>query len=402
MENTAPRGPLTGIRVIEAGSLIAGPFSGQLLGDLGAEVIKVEAPVTGDAFRAWGRHTDEGAGVWWATQSRNKQSVTINLRTEEGQSVFRDLLAEADVLIENFRPGTLAKWGLGEEALSEQFPRLVVSHVSGFGQTGPYAGRAGYASIGEAMGGLRYITGYEDRPPTRIGISLGDSLAAVFSTIGVLAALNERHRSGQGQHIDTSIYESVLALTESMVADAHVFGIDRERTGTTLKGIAPSNAYPTGDGKSIIIAANQDTVFKRLCAAMDMPELVTDPRFVTHQARGDNMDEIDAIIAEWSQKHAADDLLNLLEDAGVPAGNINRASDILSDPHIEERGSITWADAPGIGRLPMPNVTPRLSRTPGGIQTTGPRLGEHTITVLRDLLHYDESRVQELSHNGHI
>lgn len=402
MENSETAGPLAGIRVIEAGSLIAGPYSGQLLGDLGAEVIKVEPPVTGDPFRTWGRHTEEGAGVWWASQSRNKQSVTINLRTAEGQAVFQDLLGEADVLIENFRPGTLARWGLGPDRLSELFPQLIVSHVSGFGQTGPYATRAGYASIGEAMAGLRYITGYPDRAPTRVGISLGDSLAGVFSTIGILAALHERSASGQGQHIDTSIYESVLALTESMLADAHVFSVDRERTGPTLNGIAPSNVYPTRNGRSVIIAANQDTVFGRLCEAMAQPWLAADPRFLTHQARGEHMDEIDAIIADWSQKHAAEELLEMLETAGVPAGTINRASDILADPHVVQRGSIAWAETPGIGSLPMPNVTPRLSRTPGSIRTTGPQLGEHTDDVLQTLLHYDELCVRKLVEKGHV
>jgi crotonobetainyl-CoA:carnitine CoA-transferase CaiB-like acyl-CoA transferase len=252
------------------------------------------------------------------------------------------------------------------------------------------------------MGGLRHITGFPDRAPTRVGISLGDSLAGVFSTIGVLATLNERHSSGQGQHIDTSIFESVLALTESMVADAHLFGVDRERTGPTLKGIAPSNAYPTRDGHTVIIAANQDTVFRRLCQAMGKPELADDPRFSTHGPRGDHMEEIDAIVSEWSQTQESGVLLDMLEQAGVPAGNINKASDILKDPHVAERGSIAWAEAPGIGTVPMPNVTPRLSRTPGSIRTTGPKLGEHTESVLRDLLGYDPEHVHKLNQHGHI
>lgn len=395
-------GPLSGVRVVEAGSLIAGPYCGQLLGDLGAEVIKVEPPGDGDAFRTWGKHTEAGTAVWWAVLSRNKKSITLNLRSPEGQEVFRDLVATADVLIENFRPGTLARWGLAPADLLKAHPRLVVAQVSGFGQTGPYAQRAGYASIGEAMAGLRNITGYPDRPPTRIGLSLGDSLAGVYSCVGVLAALHERESSGKGQLIDTSIYESVLSITESLLPDYHVFGHERERSGPVLPGIAPSNVYPTKDASSIILAANQDSVFGRLCIAMGEPALAEDPRYATHTARGENMEELDRHIASWSSTFDSEALLALLHEAGVPAGKINRASDILQDPQVQARDSVAWVDDPSIGRIPMPNVMPHLSRTPGKIRSTGPSLGAHTHEVLTEILKYDDETLERLRLAGDV
>lgn len=394
-------GPLSGLKVIEAGSLIAGPYCGQLLGDLGAEVIKLEPPITGDAFRTWGKHAATGEGVWWATLARNKKSVTCNLRTPEGQSIFRDLIQKADVLIENFRLGILARWGLGPDALIDLIPRLIVAQVSGFGQTGPYAQRAGYASIEEAMAGLRYITGYPDLPPVRVGLSLGDSMAGIFSCIGVLVALNERSRSGRGQTIDTSIYESVLALTVSLLPDHHVFGFDRERSGPVLEGIAPSNIYPTQDGQSVVIAANQDTVYRQLCGAMGRIGLAGTQRFLTQAARGHNMEELDLIISRGSRGFSTDELLNVLNAAGVPAGKINRPADI-ADPHVQDRGSIAWIDDPSIGSIPMPNVMPRLGRTPGKIRTTGPRLGERTTDVLTHTLGYDDEQIRSLQVGKHI
>ncbi|WP_022884416.1 CaiB/BaiF CoA transferase family protein [Glaciibacter superstes] len=395
-------GPLEGVRVVEAGSLIAGPYCGQLLGDLGAEVIKIELPGVGDAFRTWGKHTEDGAGVWWALLGRNKKSVTLNLRSAAGQAVFRDLVGTADVLIENFRPGTLARWGSDPDDLTQANPRLIVAQVSGFGQTGPYAQRAGYASIGEAMGGLRNITGHPNLPSSRTGLSLGDSLAGIYSTIGVLAALHERTASGVGQRIDTSIYESVLSLTESLLPDYHVFGHQRERSGAVLPGIAPSNAYPTRDGYSIIIAANQDTVFKRLSAAMGMPGLANNEMFRTHLGRGDNMDALDRLIADWSSAIDADTLLALLHESGVPAGKINRASDILLDPQVQARQSVAWVEDSVIGTVPMPNVMPQLSRTPGRIRSTGPSLGAHTREVLQTILNYDDEKVASLEAAGDI
>ena len=400
MMKAVTSGPLQGIRVVEAGSLIAGPYSGQLLGDLGAEILKIEDPGKGDAFRSWGLQTESKDAVWWAQQSRNKKSVTLNLRTETGREVFLELLGSTDVLIENFRPGTFARWGIGPDYLQERFPSLVISQVSGFGQTGPYAQRPGYASIGEAMAGLRHITGYPDRPPVRVGLSLGDSLAGIFSTIGILAALYDREQSGLGERIDTSIYESVLALTESLVSEAHQFGVDREPSGPSLRGIAPSNAYPTRDGSSLIIAANQDTVFARLCEAMGQPELATDPLFADHNSRGENAEELDALIAEWSLGFDIDELLQHLENYSVPAGRINRASDILQDPQVTARESVTYLDSPRIGDVAMPNVMPRLTRNPGSIRQPAPDLGAHTDEVLTRVLHYNQARLRELRAEG--
>jgi formyl-CoA transferase len=395
-------GPLSGLLVVETGSLIAGPYCGQLLGDLGATVIKLEPPVAGDAFRTWGQHTEEGDGVWWASLGRNKQSVTCNLRTEAGQQILRDLCARADILVENFRPGTLERWGLAPEVLMELNPRLIVAQVSGFGQTGPYAAHAGYASIGEAMAGFRYLAGYPDQPPVRVGLSIGDSLAGIFSCIGVLAALREREVSGLGQTVDTSIYESVLAMTESLLGDYALFDVIRERTGPVLPGIAPSNAYPTADGLSVIIAANQDTVFSRLAATMGRSELAQDARFATHVARGTNMAELDDLIGEWTAARESAQLLAELNEAGVPAGRINRAPEILVDPQVVARESVAWVDDAVLGSVPMPNVVPRLGRTPGRIRSTGPRLGEHTDHVLQDVLGYDPDRIAEMRSAGEV
>jgi crotonobetainyl-CoA:carnitine CoA-transferase CaiB-like acyl-CoA transferase len=384
------------------GSLIAGPYCGQILGDLGAEVIKIEAPDRGDALRDWGRQTAEGRGVWWSSLARNKLSVTCDLRRREGQDLARRLILGADVLIENFRPGTLAKWNLAGSELSAANSRLIVAHVSGYGQDGPYAQRAGYAAIGEAMAGLRYLTGYPDRQPVRIGISLGDSLAGLFSALGVVTALLEREKSGQGQDVDTAIYESVLGLTESLLADHAIFGAVRERTGPTLPGLAPSNAYEARDGRAVIIAANQDTVFARLAIAMGQPELAAAPRFATHIARGRHQVEIDQIVGQWARGLDSADIIAVLNDHGVPAGGINTAPDILSDPHIVARGSVAWVKADGIGDVPMPAPLPRLSRTPGAITSAGPDLGEHTDEVLSRLLQLDQNEISALRAQGVI
>lgn len=394
--------PLTGVRVIELGSLIAGPYCGQLLGDLGAEVIKVEPPRQGDALRNWGRQTEDGKGVWWASLARNKQSVTIDLRVAHGQRLARDLISEADVLVENFRPGTLAKWNLAPADLMRENPRLVVAQVSGYGQDGPYAQRAGYAAIGEAMAGLRYLVGYPDRQPVRVGLSVGDSLAGLYSALGVVTALFERERSGVGQLVDTAIYESVLAFTESLLADYSVFDVIRERTGPILPGLAPSNAYLAGDDRSVVIAANQDTVFARLAEAMGQPELAEDPRFSTHIARGEHQTEIDEIVGRWARRLPSEEIISMLNERGVPSGGINTAADILKDPHVRERDSVSWVRAAGIGDVPMPAPMPRLSRTPGAISHAGPELGADTEDVLRRILGLDPERIGALRDQGVI
>ncbi|MFZ4605931.1 MAG: CaiB/BaiF CoA transferase family protein [Caulobacter sp.] len=375
-------GPLAGLTVIEMGTLIAGPFCGQILGDFGAEVIKIEDPKAGDPMRQWGRSLPKGHSPWWPVIGRNKKSVTLNLRTPEGQAIARKLIGGADVLVENFRPGALEKWGLGYDSLSADNPGLVMARVSGFGQTGPYASRAGYALIGEAMGGLRYITGEPDRAPARAGISVGDSLAGLHAALGTMMALHARHRSGKGQVVDAAIYESVLSVMENLITEYGLTGYIRERSGSVLPGIAPSNAYPTKDGALVVIGANQDTLFKRLCEAMGRPELAEDPRYAGHAARGENQTELDALIGAWTSTLDADALLAVMETSGVAAGRVYRAPDMLKDPQFAARDSIVEVPHPVFGAVKMQNAFPKLSDTPGEVRWPGPGLGEHTEAVL--------------------
>jgi formyl-CoA transferase len=379
---TAPvTGPLADLRVVETGQLLAGPFCGQLLGDLGAEVVKVEPPGAGDPMRQWGREKPHGKSLWWPVVARNKKSVTCDLRTGAGQDLVRRLLDTADVLVENFRPGTLERWGLAPERLWETNRGLVVVRVTGYGQSGPYASRAGYGSIGEAMGGLRYVTGDPDRPPSRSGISIGDSLAGTYAALGALSAIHARQTTGRGQVVDSAIYEAVLAMMESLVTEWDAAGYERGRTGPILPNVAPSNVYPTADGQTVLIAANQDTVFRRLAAVMEEPDLAGDPRYLTHGARGQHQEELDDRIATWSAKHDADDLLALLHGGGVPAGRTYRAQDMLRDPHFAARDSIVRVADDTFGELAMQNVAPRLSDTPGQVRWTGPALGQHNDEV---------------------
>ncbi len=373
---------MAGLTVIEMGTLIAGPFCGQILGDFGAEVIKIEDPKAGDPMRQWGRSLPKGHSPWWPVIGRNKKSVTLNLRTPEGQAIARKLIGGADVLVENFRPGALEKWGLGYDSLSADNPGLVMARVSGFGQTGPYASRAGYALIGEAMGGLRYITGEPDRAPARAGISVGDSLAGLHAALGTMMALHARHRSGKGQVVDAAIYESVLSVMENLITEYGLTGYIRERSGSVLPGIAPSNAYPTKDGALVVIGANQDTLFKRLCEAMGRPELAEDPRYAGHAARGENQTELDALIGAWTSTLAADALLAVMETSGVAAGRVYRAPDMLKDPQFAARDSIVEVPHPVFGAVKMQNAFPKLSDTPGEVRWPGPGLGEHTEAVL--------------------
>ncbi|USQ81518.1 CoA transferase [Ornithinimicrobium faecis] len=378
-------GPLRGLRVVEVGQLLAGPFCGQLLGDLGADVIKIEDPSRGDPLRQWGRQRPQDQSLWWSIVGRNKKSVTVNLREPQGQDIARQLIAGADILVENFRPGTLERWGMGYDSLRELNPGLIMVRVSGFGQDGPYASRPGYGAIGEAMGGLRYVVGDPSTPPSRMGISIGDTLAAMFATIGALAAVREREISGRGQVVDSAIYEAVLGVMESLVPEWQLTGYQRERTGAVLPNIAPSNVYPTKDGTWILIAANQDTVFARLAAAMGRPELATDERYATHVARGERQVELDAMVAEFTATLGADELEALLIEHSVPVGKIFRPVEMLADPHFAARESITQVDHPVLGEVQMQNVFPRLSRTSGSVRWPGPELGAHTQEVLADL-----------------
>ena len=395
-------GPLADLVVIEMGTLIAGPFAGQILGDFGAEVIKIEDPRAGDPMRQWGRSQPKGHSPWWPVIGRNKKSVGLDLRTLDGQAIAKALIAKADVVIENFRPGAMEKWGLSYEALSADNPGLVMARVSGFGQTGPYAQRAGYGLIGEAMGGLRYVTGEPDRPPARAGISIGDSLAAMHAVMGITMALHERARTGQGQVIDAALYESVLAVMENLVTEYDLTGYVRERSGSVLPGIAPSNAYPCQGGELILIGGNGDTVYARLTEAMGRTDLKTDPKFIDHASRGANQHELDAIVAEWTSGFTLPDLLALLETQGVPASRVFRAPDMLDDPQFVAREAIVTTDHPVFGQVKMQNVFPKLSRTPGAVRWPGPPLGAHTDEVLRDRAGCSQARIAELRAMGVI
>ncbi len=400
MSDTPDRtGPLTDIRLIELGQLIAGPFCGQLMADMGADVIKVEPPGQGDPMRVWGRGDYP---LWWRVCARNKRVVTANLREPGGQDLVRRLIAKADMLLENFRPGTLERWGLGYDELAKENPGLIMIRVSGYGQSGPYASRPGYASVGEAMGGMRYLCGEPDRQPSRAGLSMGDSLAATYACLGALAALHHREKTGEGQVIDASIYESVLNVMEATIPEYAVSGYIRERSGATLPGVAPSNIYDCSDG-IILIAANQDTVFKRLCDAIGRPELATDERFSAHVARGENMQELDAIITAWTETRTVADVDRAMQEASVPAGRIYRAPDMLEDPHFEAREAIVATPTAEWPNLKMQNVFPRMSRTQGQIRWTGPtELGAHNEEVYGELLGMSASELQALKEQSII
>lgn len=395
-------GPLTDLRVIEMGQLLAGPFCGQLMADFGAEVIKVEQPGSGDPMRQWGREKPHGKSLWWPVIARNKKSVEINAREPEGQEMIRELVRDADILLENFRPGTMEKWGLGYEELAKINPRLIMIRVSGYGQSGPYSRNAGYGAIGEAMGGLRYVVGDPSTPPSRMGISIGDTLAATFACLGGMMALHNMHRTGRGQVVDSAIYEAVLNVMESLITEYDKADFIRERTGAILPNVAPSNVYPTKDEKFVLIAANQDTVFSRLAKVMGREELAADERYATHSARGKHQAELDDLIAEWTRTMTAAELGPLLDAAGVPRGDIYRAPEMLEDAHFKAREAIVKVAHPVFGDLAMQNVAPRLSDTPGRVVSPGPELGEHNADVFKGLLKLDDARISELAERGII
>jgi formyl-CoA transferase len=402
--NETRPGPLAGMRMIELGTLLAGPFAGRLLGDMGAEVIKVEAPGKPDPLRDWGQARYEGRTLWWPVQSRNKKCITLDLRERRGQELLLELVRVADVLTENFRPGTLERWNLGYEQLAAVNPGIVLARISGYGQTGPYSGRAGYASVAEAMGGLRYINGFPGEAPPRAGISLGDSLAAMFAVQGILAALYRRDvlgGDGRGQVVDVSLMEASFALLESTVPEYDRLGIVRQPTGTGLKGIAPSNIFKSRDDLWIVIAANQDTVFRRLCEAMGRPELADDPHFAMHIARGENQEALEAIVADWAAQHDAREIDRILNDAGVVCGPIYTVAEIFDDPQYEAREMLVKHVDPEFGEYIGPGIVPKFSDTPGGVRWSGPwEEGSHNEEIYCGLLDLSESELEGLREDG--
>jgi len=397
-------GALDGIRVLEIGTLISGPFAGRLLGDMGAEVIKIEPPGQPDPIRTWGQAEVDGYHFMWTVHARNKKSITLNLREPDGAAAFLDLIKRSDIVVENFRPGTLEKWGLGYDVLSDANPGIILVRVSGYGQTGPDAGKAGYASVAEAASGLRHMNGFPGGPPPRLAISLGDSLAGMFAAQGALAALYRRTITGRGQVVDTSLIEACLAVQESTIPDYDVGGVVRGPSGTRLKGIAPSNIYQSSDGSWVVIAANQDTVFRRLATAMEQPELADDPRYVDHVGRGQHEDELDEIIGAWAAQHSAAQITEILTAAGVICGPINTVAEVVADPHLNARGAIAdhW-DERSQRTVKGPGIVPQLSESPGSVRNAGPpAMGHSNDEVYRELLGYSDDEVARLQKEGVI
>jgi formyl-CoA transferase len=399
MTTKTSNGALHNIRVVELGQLLAGPFCGQLLGDMGADVIKVEPPITGDPMREWGQGDEK---VSWEVIARNKRSVSANLRVPAGQALVRRLIASADIVIENFKPGTMEKWGLGPDRLLADQPGLIIARMSGYGQTGPYADRAGFGGIGEAMGGWRYIVGEPDRPPSRMGVSIGDTLTATYGCMGVLAALHVRGQTGQGQVIDAALYESVLQVMEGLVPEYDRMGLIRERSGSILKGIAPSNVYRCKDGE-FMIGANKDSLWRRLAVAMGQPQLGDDPRYATHIARGRNQDELDAMIDRWTRTLSVDEVEALMTEHSIPAGRVYRAPDMIADPHFQAREAIIDVETERFGPIKMQSVFPKLSATPGSVRRAAPsRVGQHNAEIYGDLLGMSGAEIDALAAQGVI
>lgn len=393
--------PLQGVKVIELGTLIAGPYAASLLAQFGAEVIKIEAPAGGDPLRTW-RKLHKGTSYWWYSQSRNKKSVTLNLKSAKAQQIVRDLVKDADIVIENFRPGALEAWGLGWADLSKINPKLVMVRVSGYGQSGPYKDRPGFAAIAESMGGLRYLAGYPDRPPVRVGVSLGDSLASLYGTIGALLALHHiKANQGEGQYIDVALYEAVFGIMESLIPEFAALGHIRERTGASLPGISPSNTYICRDGRYVIIAGNSDSIFKRLMHAIGRPDLADDPALARNDGRVKHNDRLDAAITAWTSRHDLEAVLAALEAAEVPSGRIYTAADIHADPHYAARDMISTFELPDGETIDLPGIVPKLSATPGRTHWLGPQLGEHTEAVLAGL-GMDEGQMAQLRAEGAI
>jgi len=396
---TAAR-PLAGLKVLELGALIAGPFCAKILAEFGAEVIKIEPPGQGDPLRKW-RYLKDGTSVWWHVQSRGKKSIALDLRKPEGQAIARKLALAADIVVENFRPGTMEGWGMGYEALAAGNPGLVMVRISGYGQTGPYRERPGFGVIGEAMGGLRHVTGTPDRPPARTGISIGDTLSALYGVIGAMMALESRRKTGRGQVVDVALYESVFSVMESLLPEFDAFGAVRERTGSILPGIAPSSAYRCNDGSFVLIGANADSIFKRLCKAMARDDLANDESLAHNDGRAARQAWLDGEIEAWTSTRTPSEILAALESAAVPASKIYSIADIAADPHYAAREMIRQIRMADGATLKVPGVVPKLSATPGDFDGGGPALGEHTDEVLREM-GYDAAAIADLRRRGVI
>ena len=393
-----PPRPLTGLRVLEMGALIAGPFCTKILAEFGADVVKIEPPGHGDPLRKW-RYLKDGTSVWWHVQSRNKRSMTVDLREADGQAIARALAERADIVVENFRPGTLEAWGLSYASLAAKNPGLVMVRISGYGQTGPYHERPGFGVIGEAMGGLRHVTGTPDRPPSRVGVSIGDTLSALYGVIGAMFALEHRRKTGVGQIVDVALYESVFSVMESLLPEFDAFGAVRERTGSILPGIAPTSAYRCSDGTYVLIAGNGDSIFRRLCGAMGRDDLAMDPSLAHNEGRAAKQAWLDGEIERWTSARAPADVLSAMARADVPASRIYSIRDIVADAHYQARGMIREIRTSAGDSLKVPGVVPKLSATPGDFAGGGPRLGEHTDEVLGEL-GYADSAIAELRARG--
>jgi len=400
MNKTA--GPLAGVKVLELGQLIAGPFATAFLAWFGAEVIKVEPPGTGDPLRTW-RVVHNGTSLWWHLMARNKKCVTLNLRVPEGQKIARELAKKVDVVIENFRPGTLEKWGLSYEELKKENPGLILARISGYGQTGPYAQRPGFAAVAEAFGGLRYVTGEPERPPVRPNLSLGDSVAGLHAALGILMALYHRDaKGGSGQVIDVALYEAVLNLMEGTIPEYDKAGVKREREGMRLTGIVPSGTYPCADGAYVVIGANGESIFRRFMMAIRREDLARDERLASNEGRSKHIDEIDEAITAWTMRRKSEEALKILSEADVPSGPIYSAAEMLTDPHYRARGVFEDADLGGGDKVKLPRMAPRLEATPGEMRWIGPALGEHNTDIYGRLLGYPAAELERLSREGVI